>query len=75
MNEVTIKYCKPCGYLKRAEKMAELLSGELKIESRLIPGAGGIFEITVNGNVVARKTKEGFPDNSEIVALVSAALD
>ncbi|NOU20033.1 MAG: SelT/SelW/SelH family protein [Bacteroidales bacterium] len=73
MKEVIIKYCKPCGYLKRAEKVAEL-SNELKIDPKLISGQGGIFEIAVDGKVVAKSTRSGFPSKDEIVAAVASEL-
>jgi selenoprotein W-related protein len=35
----------------------------------LIPGSGGVFEITVNGEKVYSKKETGeFPDSNEIIA-------
>ena len=37
------------------------------VESKLIAGEGGIFEVTVDGEVVYEKAKTGrFPDKGEV---------
>ena len=38
-------------------------------------GHGGIFQVTVNGTVVAKKTFFGFPNEREIVDAVAKVLD
>lgn len=38
------------------------------------PGHGGIFTISVDGDVVAKKTFHGFPETEEIVAAVAKRL-
>lgn len=75
MAEISIIYCKPCGYLKRAEDAASALRERLDIEAELVPGTGGIFEVRVDDKVVAQRSREGFPDPAEVVAAVSAALE
>ena len=52
----------------------ERLREELGVESRLIVGRGGIFEVAVGGRVVARKTFDGFPDEETIVRDVARAM-
>lgn len=69
---VTITYCVPCGYLKRANLAAEALKDQLGIDPILVPGKGGIFTVEVNDTVVVRRTREHFPEADEIVALVAA---
>ncbi len=44
------------------------------METELIPGSGGIFEVAVNGKVVAQKGLSGFPSEQEVVKAVGAAL-
>lgn len=47
MSNVSIVYCKPCGYEKRATDTAAALRARLKLDVNLIPGKGGIFEVRV----------------------------
>ena len=66
MNRVEIDYCPRCRWLLRAAWYAqELLSSfdnELQ-EVALRPAASGVFAITLNGEVIAdRKRDGGFPD-------------
>ncbi len=49
----------------------ERLREELGIEARMVRGHGGIFEVAVDGAVVARKSFDGFPTNDAIVAAVA----
>lgn len=42
------------------------------MEATLIPGSGGIFEVAVDGRVVAKKTYDGFPTPEAVVAAVAA---
>jgi selenoprotein W-related protein len=74
MTDVSIIYCKPCGYERRAADAAAALRKEADVTAKLIPGKGGIFEVHVGGKVVAKRAQGHFPDAAEIVAAVSAAL-
>lgn len=74
MNDVTITYCKPCGYEKRGKEAADALQGNLSVAARLVAGKGGIFEVRVNAETVARRVKGHFPDFDEIVESVFAAV-
>jgi len=70
MNKIEIQFCTQCKWLLRSTWMAqELLTtfdGEIS-ELSLIPGTGGVFEVTANGNVVwSRKEKGRFPDIKEL---------
>ncbi|MCA1401086.1 Rdx family protein [Bradyrhizobium sp. BRP56] len=75
MRNVSITYCRPCGYEKRAKEAAALLRERLGVDATLIPGKGGIFEVKLGDEVVARRAKGHFPDAAEIVAAVAAARD
>ncbi|MGF6429676.1 Rdx family protein [Bradyrhizobium sp. Pha-3] len=75
MRNVSITYCRPCGYEKRAKEAAALLRERLGVDATLIPGKGGIFEVKLDDEVVARRAKGHFPDAAEIVAAVTAARD
>ena len=44
------------------------------MEAELIPGSGGIFEVAVDGKVVAKKGLSGFPSEQDVVKAVGAAL-
>lgn len=46
---------------------------ELGVEAELIKGHGGIFEVKVDGVVVAKKSLGGFPTEEEVVAAVEKA--
>ena len=50
------------------------LKQALGVESQLIPGSGGIFEVAVQGKVVAKKSMEGFPTEEDVVKAVGSAL-
>ena len=47
---------------------------ELGVESELVRGNGGIYEVAVDGDVVARKTRDGFPDSAQVIEAVRDAL-
>ena len=72
--KVEITYCVKCRFLLRAAWMAqELLStfeGELG-EVALVPGSGGIFEVKLDGEVLAsnRESKK-MPEPAEVKRLV-----
>jgi selenoprotein W-related protein len=44
------------------------------VDSDLIPGSGGVFEVAVDGKVVAKKGRNGFPTEGEVVEAVRQAL-
>ena len=50
------------------------LREELGIEAEIAKGHGGIFTVAVGGEIVAKKTFMGFPDEEEIVRSVAKAL-
>jgi selenoprotein W-related protein len=67
---IEIEYCTQCRWLLRAAWMAQelLTTFEAELgEVALIPGAGGIFEIRVDGETVWSRTDQGrFPELKEL---------
>lgn len=74
MKTVSIVYCKPCGYLKRATDASAALQEKFGLAATLVPGKGGIFEVRVDDEVVTKRAPGHFPDTAEIVKAVSAAM-
>ena len=76
---VTIAYCTQCNWLLRSAWMAqELLStfGTDLGSVTLVPGTGGIFEITVNGELIwERKRDGGFPEVKVLKQKVRDVID
>ncbi|MCC8940981.1 SelT/SelW/SelH family protein, partial [Bradyrhizobium sp. Arg68] len=71
MTDISITYCRPCGYEKCAKEAAALLRTRLGLDATLVPGKGGIFEVRLGDKVVAKRAKGHFPDAAEIVAAVA----
>lgn len=65
-----IEYCTQCRWLLRAAWLAQELLTTFQAELgevALMPGAGGIFEVRCNGDVLwSRKTEGRFPEIKEI---------
>ena len=76
---IRITYCTQCGWLLRAGWMAqELLStfGTELGEVALVPGTGGVFNITCNDQLIwERKRDGGFPDVKQLKQLVRDRID
>jgi selenoprotein W-related protein len=76
---IAITYCTQCQWLLRAAWMAqELLQtfGDDLGEVALIPGTGGIFTVSLGGEVIwDRKEKQGFPDAKVLKQLVRDIVD
>jgi len=71
---VTIRYCTQCRWLLRAAWLAQELlttfTDELG-EVALVPGTGGVFEVSVDGDLVfARATVGRFPESKELKQLI-----
>ena len=54
--------------------MAALLQEQLDVIATLTVGTAGIFQVSVDDVVVARKTYSGFPEPQETVDAVARAL-
>ncbi len=72
--DVTITYCKPCGYEKRALELSCALKEALDLEPTLVPGKGGVFQISVGEEVVAKRSRAGFPTALDVVEAIKAQL-
>lgn len=76
---IAITYCTQCNWLLRSAWMAqELLStfGPDLGSVTLVPGTGGIFTITIDGDLVwERKRDGGFPDVKTLKQMVRDAID
>ncbi|QHP67400.1 SelT/SelW/SelH family protein [Bradyrhizobium sp. LCT2] len=73
MSDVTIVYCRLCGYEKRAKEAAAALRRQLALEADLVAGKGGVFQVKLGDRIVASRSKGHFPGTDEIVAAVTAA--
>lgn len=71
---VEIRYCTQCRWLLRAAWLAQelLTTFEQELgEVALVPGTGGIFEVSVDGELVfSRKQAGRFPESKELKQLV-----
>ena len=76
---ITILYCTQCNWLLRAGWMAQELLNTFAEEIgvvTLVPGTGGIFEITLDGELIwERKRDGGFPDVKQLKQMVRDRID
>lgn len=67
---VAIEYCRQCRWLLRAAWMAQEILSTFEDEVggvTLVPGTGGVFNVSVGGAVVWSRKDEGrFPDIAEL---------
>lgn len=77
--EISITYCRVCGFLPRATWTAqELLHtfGEWTSSLRLVPGGSGQFEVSVDGEVIFSRKQEGrFPEMKELREAISRRVE
>ena len=73
-NQVEIEYCTQCRWLLRAAWLAQELLTTFEQELigvNLQPGAGGIFEVRLNGAVIFNRKEAGcFPESKELKQLI-----
>lgn len=76
---ISIAYCTGCNWLLRAAWMAQELLSTFQEDLggvTLCPGHGGIFEITLDGEVIwERKRDGGFPDIRVLKQIVRDRID
>jgi selenoprotein W-related protein len=54
--------------------LAADIKRELKIETQLIKGSGGAFEVVVNGKLIYSKKETGrFPEHAEILGVLRSS--
>lgn len=74
-----VEYCADCGYWPRASWMLGEIMADIQhlvSDVKLVPGTRGVFEWSVNGELVFSKAAGGrFPDLDELKELVYAYLD
>ncbi|MEV6214238.1 SelT/SelW/SelH family protein [Nocardia sp. NPDC051833] len=79
MPRIAIEYCTQCRWLLRASWMAQELLTTFATdlgEVALVPGQGGIFRITLDGEQLwERKTDGGFPDIAVLKQRVRDRID
>jgi len=52
--------------------LAVELKRKLDVDATLVPGSGGVFDVTVDGKLVFSKKKVGrFPEEGEVLGLLS----
>ena len=68
--KVVIQYCAPCGYEPRAVHARARFRELANADVELARGSGGVFEITVDGQLKFSKKQLGrFPTDDEVDAL------
>lgn len=67
---VTITYCVPCRYLRRAEAARDAIREQFGVTAELVGGKAGVFRVDVDGTEVVSRTVDYFPSTDDIVAAV-----
>ena len=69
--KVSIEYIISWGYLNQALSLRESIERQFGIKAELVKGMGGVFEVSVNDNLLFSKKELGrFPDENEIEDLI-----
>jgi selenoprotein W-related protein len=76
---LAITYCTQCNWLLRSAWMAQEVLSTFSLEMGeviLRPGSGGIFEISLDGELIwERKRDGGFPDIKHLKQMVRDRID
>ena len=76
---LVITYCTQCNWLLRSAWMAQEVLSTFSLEMGdvvLRPGTGGIFEISLDGELIwERKRDGGFPDVRQLKQMVRDRID
>ena len=76
---LSITYCTQCNWLLRSAWMAQEVLSTFSLEMGkviLVPGTGGIFEISLDGELIwERKRDGGFPDVKQLKQMVRDRID
>ena len=68
---ISIEYCMQWNYEPRALSLRDALNERFGYMAELIESGGGVFEVTVNGDLIFSKKQLGrFPEHDEIINLV-----
>ena len=69
--EISIEYCMQWNYEPRALSLREDINERFGYWAQLIESSGGVFEVTVNGDLIfSKKQLDRFPEHNEIIDLV-----
>jgi len=70
--KVSIEYCSVWNYLPRASSLeVELKTKFPKVDTKLISSGGGVFEVTLDGELIySKKALDRFPEEGEIETLI-----
>ncbi len=79
MVEITITYCVPCRFQSKAIRDADALLREFSERVaglRLIPGDHGVYDVSLDGEVVFSLDAErtGFPESGELIRRIRARI-
>ena len=69
--KATIKYCVVWNYYPHAARVADFLKNEFGIESELIKGDSGIFDVKLDNKMIYSKAQTGvFPAEDELKEII-----
>ncbi len=74
MSTLSIIYCAPCGYEKRAREAVEALREATGMTPELVPGKGGVFRVVAGDETLIARAKGFFPTTNDIVSAVRGHL-
>ena len=70
--DIEITYCMAWNYQADADRVSAEIKQATGIESTLVPGSGGIFDIKVDGSLIFSKHETArFPNQGEVAQLLS----
>ena len=75
--KISIEYCAMWNYLPKASSLeVELKNNFPQADVSLISSGGGVFEISLNGDLIfSKKALNRFPENGEIKKLIMDRLE
>ena len=75
--KISIEYCAMWNYLPKASSLeVELKNNFPQADISLISSGGGVFEISLNGDLIfSKKALNRFPDSGEIKKLIMERLE
>ena len=72
---ISIEYCIEWNYEPRALSLRSSLNSKFGILAEMRPSSGGVFEVTLNGNLIFSKKQMGkFPKDGEVVTFIENLL-
>ena len=71
--QIEIEYCQVWNYLPTATSLAAEIKDKYGVDPNLVASEGGVFEVTVNNNLVYSKKQLGrFPEPGEVQSSIDA---